>query len=115
MDPNTRYTIYKMQARTFKAIAHPLRVAILEYLKDGERCVCQIAEHIGSERSNVSRHLAVMVAGGVLKSRKQGQMVFYRVKARCVVQILDCIHELLKDQLAEGMQVIRSMSKGAEQ
>ncbi|UCC23672.1 MAG: winged helix-turn-helix transcriptional regulator, partial [Planctomycetota bacterium] len=47
--------LFEKQAEIAKAIAHPLRIAIVDFLKDGEQCVCDIAESVGSERSNVSR------------------------------------------------------------
>ena len=50
--------LFERQAEIAKAVAHPLRMAVIDFLKDGEKCVCEIAEHLGSERSNVSRHLA---------------------------------------------------------
>ena len=59
--------LFEKQAEIVKAIAHPLRIAVVDFLKDGQQCVCDIAEHIGSERSNVSRHLSVMVNSGVLE------------------------------------------------
>lgn len=64
--------LFQKQAEIAKAIAHPLRIAIVDFLKDGEQCVCDIAERVGSERSNVSRHLSVMVNAGVLEYRKEG-------------------------------------------
>jgi len=70
--------LFEKQAEIVKAIAHPLRIAIVDFLKDGEQCVCDIAEHIGSERSNVSRHLSVMVNAGVLGYHKDGLKVIYR-------------------------------------
>ena len=69
--------LFEKQAEIVKAIAHPLRIAIVDFLKDGEQCVCDIAEHIGSEQSNVSRHLSVMVSAGVLEHRKEGLRVIY--------------------------------------
>ena len=74
LDKNKRL-LFEKQAEVAKAIAHPLRIAIIDFLRDGEQCVCDIAEHIGSERSNVSRHLAVMVNAGVLDYRKEGLKV----------------------------------------
>ncbi|MHC4212280.1 MAG: ArsR/SmtB family transcription factor, partial [Planctomycetota bacterium] len=46
--------LFERQAEIVKSIAHPLRIAILDFLKDGEQCVCDIAEQVNSERSNVS-------------------------------------------------------------
>ena len=63
--------LYEKQADIVKGFAHALRIAILDFVKDGEKCVCDIAEQVGAEQSNVSRHLALMVSSGVLVSRKQ--------------------------------------------
>lgn len=100
------FLLYQKQAKVFKAIGHPLRVAILDYLKAGPRCVCQIAEYLGSERSNVSRHLAVMIGAGVLSSRKQGLNVFYEIRAGCLVHALACVHKLLEEQIRQDVVVI---------
>mgnify|MGYP001379729375 CR=1 FL=1 len=71
--------LFEKQAEIAKAIAHPLRIAIVDFLKEGEQCVCDIAENVGSERSNISRHLSIMVSAGVLESRKEGLKVIYRL------------------------------------
>ena len=42
--------LFERQAEIAKAVAHPLRVAVIDFLKEGERCVCEIADHVGSER-----------------------------------------------------------------
>jgi small redox-active disulfide protein 2 len=75
--------VYAKQAEIVQAIAHPLRIAILDFLADGPQCVCDIAEFVGSERSNVSRHLSVMVKAGLLQQHKEGLNVIYRVKTQC--------------------------------
>lgn len=101
--------LYEKQAEIAKAIAHPLRIAVIDFLKDGERCVCDIAEHIGSERSNVSRHLAVMVNAGVLSCRKEGLKVFYWLRTPCVVEFLDCATRVLKCQAKEHEQILSAL------
>jgi len=80
MTDKNKQLLFEKQAEVAKAIAHPLRIAIIHFLKDGERCVCDIAEQIGSERSNVSRHLSVMVKASVLEYRKEGLKVMYKLK-----------------------------------
>jgi DNA-binding transcriptional ArsR family regulator len=90
--------LFERQAGIAKAVAHPLRVAVIDFLKDGERCVCDIAEQVGSERSNISRHLAVMVHAGVLTCRKDGLKVFYSLKTPCIAQCLSCITRVVKQQ-----------------
>jgi DNA-binding transcriptional ArsR family regulator len=109
MDNKLRKTIYDKQAEILKALAHPLRIAILDYLKDGEQCVCDIAKYVGSERSNVSRHLAVMVSCGVLDCRKEGLKVIYRLKARCILDFLECATTCLKQQANENAKLLRAI------
>jgi len=107
MDRKSRNILYDRQAEILKALAHPLRIAILDYLKDGEQCVCDIAEYVGSERSNVSRHLAVMVSCGVLECRKEGLNVIYRFKAKCILDFLKCATTCLKQQANENVKLLR--------
>jgi len=99
--------VYEKQAEVLKAMAHPLRIAILDFLRNQEQCVCEIAEHIGSERSNVSRHLGLMVKAGILESRKEGLKVFYKLKAPCVLDFLSCVNNCLKEQAKETKELLR--------
>ena len=99
--------LFEKQAEIAKAIAHPLRIAILDFLKDGEQCVCDIAEHVGSERSNVSRHLSVMVNAGVLEYRKEGLKVIYKLKCACIVDFFSCVTGVLKQQAKENQSLLK--------
>ena len=94
------------KAQMVKALAHPLRLAIAEFLSGGERCVCEIAELAGSERSNVSRHLALMVRSGVLANRKKGLQVYYRLRCHCVLQFLDCAANLLAERVSDEAAMV---------
>lgn len=105
----SKQLLFQKQAEIAKAIAHPLRIAVVDFLKDGEKCVCDIAEHIGSERSNVSRHLAVMVGAGVLSFRKEGLKVFYWLRTPCVVEFLGCATRVLKCQAKEHEKMLSAM------
>ena len=88
---NDNNLLFEKQAEIAKAIAHPLRIAVIDFLRDGEECVCDIAEHVGAERSNVSRHLSVMVKAGILSCRKEGLKVFYQLRTPCVADFLGCV------------------------
>lgn len=103
--------LFEKQATIAKAMAHPVRVAVLEFVKDGEQCVCDIAEVVGTERSNLSKHLSIMVNAGVLISRKDGLKVMYSIKTPCVVKFLDCLKECLKEQMTEQQQLLESLSQ----
>ncbi|MGN6368217.1 MAG: ArsR/SmtB family transcription factor [Phycisphaerae bacterium] len=102
--------LYERKAEIIKAVAHPLRVAVVDFLKEGEKCVCEIAGHVGSERSNVSRHLAVMLKAGILRSRKEGLMVFYELRTPCIVNFLNCATQTLKHNVSEDARALAGAS-----
>lgn len=101
--------LFEKQANIAKAIAHPVRVAVIDFLRNGEQCVCDIAATVGSERTNLSKHLSVMTAAGVLESRKEGLKVLYKIKTPCVVRFCDCLKECLKEQAKETQELLRIM------
>lgn len=98
--------MFEKQAEVIKAMAHPLRIAIADFLKNGEQCVCDIAEHIGSERSNVSRHLSVMVGAGLLEYHKEGLKVIYSLKCPCISDFLFCVTGVLKQQVKDSKKLL---------
>jgi len=101
--------VFEKQAQITKAVAHPLRIAVLDFLKAGPQCVCDIADHLGSERSNVSRHLSVMTNAGVLESRKEGLKVIYTLKTPCVLGFFSCIGDVLKQQAKENQRLLKAL------
>jgi ArsR family transcriptional regulator len=101
--------LFQKQAQVAQAIGHPLRLEIIDFLKDGEQCVCDIAEHIGAERSNVSRHLSVMVSAGVLEHHKEGLKVIYRLKCPCILDFFTCISGVLKQQARENKKLLAAL------
>ena len=98
--------LYRRKAEVLKAMAHPLRLAVVEFLRDGERCVCEIVEHFGEGQPNVSRHLSLMVRAGVLANRKDGMKVFYSLRTPCVLNFLACVDGILREQLEEAKALL---------
>ena len=108
LDKN-KQLLFEKQAEIARAIAHPLRLAILDFLNNGDQCVCDIAEFTGSERSNVSRHLAVMVNAGLLEYHKKGLKVIYRLKCKCVTDFFTCATKVVKQQAKENEKLLRAL------
>ncbi len=100
---------YEHQAEVIKAAAHPVRIAIVNFLKAQEQCVCDIVEHVGAERSNVSRHLAVMVNAGVLSFRKEGLKVIYRLETCCMLEFLECVARVADQRTARRQRLSRAV------
>ena len=82
---------HRERAAAFKALGHPTRLAIVEVLAGGERCVCELVEIAGLGWSAVSRHLSVLKAAGVLADEKRGQQVYYRLALPCVKSFTECL------------------------
>jgi ArsR family transcriptional regulator len=101
--------LQELKAEVFQAIGHPVRVAIIELLGSGELCVCEIAERVGTERSNCSRHLAVMLRAGVLEVRKDGLRMFYSLKTPCVKNFMTCVSNVLRSRFSESLELMEHM------
>ncbi len=86
----------KRKAQVFKALGHPSRLAMVEALLKGERCVCELQELVGSDMSTVSRHLSVLRNAGLVNDRKDGLKVFYSLRMPCVAGFLECVDEVLE-------------------
>ncbi len=108
MDAKTK-KLYELKSEIIQAAAHPIRLAIIEYLADGEQCVCDIVEHVNAQRSNVSRHLAVMHKAGVVESRKDGLKMIYSLKTPCIVKFLGCVEQVLKERMKSQATLLRKL------
>ncbi|HUS57111.1 MAG TPA: metalloregulator ArsR/SmtB family transcription factor [Planctomycetota bacterium] len=108
MNRDTR-KLYEMKAEVIQAIAHPIRLAIVDFLADGEQCVCDIAAHVGAQRSNASRHLAVMLKAGVVDCRKDGLRVLYSLRTPCIAGFLTCVSNVLREQMRSQNKLLKKI------
>jgi ArsR family transcriptional regulator, virulence genes transcriptional regulator len=108
MGSNLDMTIYEMQAEVSKTMAHPLRLAILHYLKDGEKTVNDITQITGASQSNVSQHLALLRQRQIVKTRKDGSNIYYRVTSPKISQACDMIREVLMEQLCKQQEIAKT-------
>lgn len=101
--------LYEYKAEIVQAAAHPIRLAVIEYLSKGEQCVCDIVEHVGAQRSNVSRHLSVMVKAGLLESRKDGLKVMYSLRTPCILKFLTCVEQALQERIRGDAAMLKHL------
>jgi ArsR family transcriptional regulator len=85
----------KFKARIFRALADPVRLEILEYLRNGERCVCEIIPHLKMAQPLVSRHLAILKRCGLIRGRKEGNRRFYSVTNPAIFKLVDAVDSRL--------------------
>ncbi|MTI81069.1 MAG: winged helix-turn-helix transcriptional regulator [Firmicutes bacterium] len=103
--------IAQLKADLFKAISHPTRIRILDLLKDGELCVCDIFEQLNVEQANTSQHLSLMKKQGVLQSRKEGLRVIYSIKHPEIIELIEAADKILKKQASEVMSTFGGLTK----
>jgi len=81
-------------AGLLKAIAHPMRIAILQYLDNGKQfTVTEIYEYLKIEQSTTSHHLGILKDKGILGSKREGKNTYYFVKNEKLSEIVDCIQK----------------------
>jgi DNA-binding transcriptional ArsR family regulator len=88
-------TITKVQL--FTAFAHPIRLQILEELKEGEKCVCELVQSVGNaSQSQVSNHLACLDDCGLVSSRREWRRIYYRLADPRIAQFLKIADEIAR-------------------
>jgi len=98
--------VLELKAEILKALAQPTRLKILELLRNGERCICEIVPAINGEQSNISRHISLMQRSHLVTTRKDGVRLMVKVKDPEIFNILDRVSKILKNQLKEQEKLL---------
>jgi len=83
-------------AEVLKAVAHPVRLQIVELLEAKEMCVGDIVAAVGGKQAITSQQLNMMKDKGVLNCRRDGVKVYYRIENKNVIKLLNCIYDHCK-------------------
>jgi DNA-binding transcriptional ArsR family regulator len=86
-------------ARRFRLLAEPMRIRLLDDLRDGEATVGELAEALATSQQNVSKHLGVLAEAGMLGRRKEGNRVYYRIVDETVFALCEQVCGSVQDQL----------------
>jgi ArsR family transcriptional regulator len=100
-------SLRQFKAEIFQALGHPTRIAIVEYLRDGEISVGNLCEKIGIEQANASQHLAVLRSKHIVETRKDGNQIFYRLRNPIVSEMLEIMRQYFFDHMNEAMQMLK--------
>jgi DNA-binding transcriptional ArsR family regulator len=99
----------QLKAEVLKALAQPTRLKILECLRGGERCICEIIPAVGGEQSNISRHISLMQKSRLVNTRKDGVKVMVRVTDPKIFALLDEVSAILRGQMIDQRRLLRSL------
>lgn len=99
----------EFKAEFFKALANPLRIRILDCLRDGAKAVNEISNLLGVGATNISQQLAILRAKNLVSANKTGSNVFYEVRDPRIFKLLDVAREIFGQQLVEVRQTLREL------
>jgi DNA-binding transcriptional ArsR family regulator len=106
MEESMEERLLELKAEVLKVLAQPTRLKILELLRNGERCICEIVPAINGEQSNISKHISLMQKCHLITTRKDGVKVMVNVKDPRVFEILDKVSAILKNQMKEQEKLL---------
>jgi DNA-binding transcriptional ArsR family regulator len=107
-------SLRRFKADIFQALAHPTRIAILEFLSPGELSAGALIEKLGMEQANVSQHLAVLRAKQLVLNRKAGNQVFYSVRDPIIIEVLNLMRTYFHAHRKEALGMLDEMEKPQE-
>jgi len=93
--------IFQLHAELCKTLSNPIRLEILNLLREGEKSVNELATTTGIRQATVSQHLAVLRQRGVVATRRDGANIFYRIANQRIIEACDIIRGVLFEQMAE--------------
>lgn len=92
-------------AKILKALADETRLRILKFLKDGEKCVCEIVPYIGTSQSNVSQHLKILKNANIVTDRREGRSIYYSVVDERIFECLELLEQISQDAMKRLLEV----------
>src|SRR5512137_1444888 len=97
----------RFKSTVFYALADPIRLEIVSYLRDGEKCVCEIVPHLTLIQPLVSRHLKILKDAGIIRCRKDGTKRLYSIVDPKIYTVVDSLTpELLKTLAKEAFESV---------
>jgi DNA-binding transcriptional ArsR family regulator len=103
------------KADFFRALAHPVRIRILEVLGTGEHSVQELQEALGLEQPVVSQQLAILRAKNIVTPRKVGTTVLYALSDRLITKLLSVAREIFNNHLVDTQTMLRELQREARQ
>ena len=87
--PSKTSTPASFRAKIFNALSDQIRLEIIDFLRDGEKCVCEISPHLNLVQPLVSRHLRILKNAGLIKRRKERTWHYYSLTDKRILELID--------------------------
>ncbi|HVP81118.1 MAG TPA: metalloregulator ArsR/SmtB family transcription factor [Thermodesulfobacteriota bacterium] len=89
----------EIRAKIIKAMGHPVRLMMIEFLKKSERSFSDVFDLFKLDKSTVSKHLLVLKEAGIVSSRKSGTDMIYKLEVACVTDFFSCVTAVINSNV----------------
>lgn len=97
MKHDTVWEVYKAHAEFCKTFSHPVRLAILESFREGEKTVSQLVKELGARQSTISQQLSLLRGLGIVRTRREGRSVYYKLTDPRVLKAYDLVNDVVRE------------------
>lgn len=102
--------VLQQVAEYFSILSEPMRLKLLNLLRDGEKCVQELVDATSTSQANVSKHLKVMLQAGILSRRTEGTSAYYRVEDPLIFDLCNLVCDRLAQRIEQQARQFRSLS-----
>ncbi|MCX6984613.1 MAG: metalloregulator ArsR/SmtB family transcription factor [Lentisphaerae bacterium] len=102
------YDEAEIKAGIIKAMAHPVRLMIIDELGRGDKCVCELLPMFKLNQSTLSRHLSRLKKNGIITEKREGVRVIHHLATPCILQIFGCVMDAVKDDFNRKSKMIKT-------
>jgi len=106
---NENQQILSYRVNVFRALSDPIRLKIIEFLKDGERCVCEIQPVFKKSQSTISKHLDILYQAGILDRRFEGKSTFYRIRDPKIFRLVEEVDNFILTRISAMVKVAKAL------
>jgi DNA-binding transcriptional ArsR family regulator len=107
--------VVQQVADYFSILSEPMRLKILNLLRDGEKCVQELVEATETSQANVSKHLKVMLQAGILSRRTEGTSAYYRVEDSLIFELCNLVCDRLATRIEQQAQQFRAFTLSSKE
>ena len=101
-DKASQQKIFQMQCDICRALGHPLRMAIVDHLKDKETAAADLINALEISKANLSKHMSLLIQGGIVEARRDGRQIFYRLTDPDIQKACSIMSSILYRRLKRG-------------
>ena len=96
----------EMVSNQFKILSEPLRLAILQELKEGEQCVTDLVTRLDANQANISKHLSLLMKANMVMRRKEGLKVYYKISSPAIIDLCTTVCEKIEADLRDKLESV---------